>query len=230
MQSGLQSLLRHAADMPVSGPVLVPCCGPGHELPALACVLGPGYEVIGVDLSQGMVKLADMAIQAVEPTGELGSQTTGSLKTSDVGSQTQESGGSNDVLAASVGMAVRASLAAAEAAAAAVAAGSQGFRTSSAPATAGGASAAAAQATAPQALPQQAPPQVVTGAAMRAEVGDAAGGALEARFGGAAAAVFSVFGLQQLGTLAPEVGWYWAGCEGAAAHTMKGSASIYSPV
>ena len=39
------------------GAVLVPCCGPGHELAALSQRL-PGRELVGVDLSAEMVARA----------------------------------------------------------------------------------------------------------------------------------------------------------------------------
>lgn len=39
------------------GPVLVPCCGTFPELPALQAAL-PGRELVGVDLSAGMIDLA----------------------------------------------------------------------------------------------------------------------------------------------------------------------------
>ncbi len=42
------------------GPVLVPCCGSFPELPALVGHL-PGREIVGIDLSAGMVRLADRA-------------------------------------------------------------------------------------------------------------------------------------------------------------------------
>lgn len=44
------------ADLP-PGPVLVPCCGTFPELPALAAA-HPDREIVGVDLSPGMVALA----------------------------------------------------------------------------------------------------------------------------------------------------------------------------
>lgn len=42
------------------GPVLVPCCGTFPELPALVEHL-PGREIVGIDLSAGMVRLARTA-------------------------------------------------------------------------------------------------------------------------------------------------------------------------
>lgn len=47
------------ADLP-DGPVLVPCCGTFPELPALVEHL-PGREIVGIDLSAGMVRLARAA-------------------------------------------------------------------------------------------------------------------------------------------------------------------------
>jgi SAM-dependent methyltransferase len=43
--------------LPGDGPVLVPCCGTFPELPALRAAQ-PGREIVGVDLSPGMVELA----------------------------------------------------------------------------------------------------------------------------------------------------------------------------
>jgi SAM-dependent methyltransferase len=45
------------------GPVLVPCCGTFPELPALAEHL-PGREIVGIDLSSGMVGIARAAAAA----------------------------------------------------------------------------------------------------------------------------------------------------------------------
>lgn len=39
------------------GPILVPCCGTFPELPALRASL-PGREIVGIDISPGMVRLA----------------------------------------------------------------------------------------------------------------------------------------------------------------------------
>lgn len=52
----LHALMRRARELPM-GPVLVPCCGPGQELLPLALAFDD-REVVGIDLSPGMVELA----------------------------------------------------------------------------------------------------------------------------------------------------------------------------
>lgn len=50
--------VRAATESPLpDGPVLVPCCGTFPELPVLAEHL-PGREIVGIDLSEGMVRVA----------------------------------------------------------------------------------------------------------------------------------------------------------------------------
>jgi SAM-dependent methyltransferase/ketosteroid isomerase-like protein len=56
----VDALARVGKKLP-QGPVLVPCCGPGQELLRLA-VAFPDREVIGIDLSPGMVERARMRI------------------------------------------------------------------------------------------------------------------------------------------------------------------------
>lgn len=46
-----------AESMPPSGPILVPCCGTFPELPGLVAA-HPDREIVGIDLSAGMVRLA----------------------------------------------------------------------------------------------------------------------------------------------------------------------------
>lgn len=56
----LNDAVRAVADVAASlppGPVLVPCCGTFPELPALQAAL-PGRELVGLDLSPGMIDLA----------------------------------------------------------------------------------------------------------------------------------------------------------------------------
>lgn len=52
----LTAAVRAVPDLP-PGPIVVPCCGPFPELPALRR-LHPGRELVGVDLSAGMVDMA----------------------------------------------------------------------------------------------------------------------------------------------------------------------------
>ncbi|KAG2486535.1 hypothetical protein HYH03_014836 [Edaphochlamys debaryana] len=63
LKSGLQELQKHALP---PGPLLVPCCGPGHELPLLHKLYGGVRRVVGLDLSRGMVDLALREIDAYE--------------------------------------------------------------------------------------------------------------------------------------------------------------------
>jgi SAM-dependent methyltransferase len=56
LKDALTALLAQASGLP-SGPVLVPCCGPGQELLWLADAL-PGRRIWGIDLSAGMVERA----------------------------------------------------------------------------------------------------------------------------------------------------------------------------
>ncbi|GAX74647.1 hypothetical protein CEUSTIGMA_g2095.t1 [Chlamydomonas eustigma] len=48
--------------LPAEGMILVPCCGPGLELPLLWEELGARYDVLGIDLSEGMVEEASRVI------------------------------------------------------------------------------------------------------------------------------------------------------------------------
>ncbi len=56
IEDALSEITSRAGELP-RGPVLVPCCGPGRELELLAARL-PGREILGSDLSRGMVELA----------------------------------------------------------------------------------------------------------------------------------------------------------------------------
>jgi len=170
MATGLHSLLQHSTHIPAGAPVLVPCCGPGHELPALSLALGGAgagtgeggtgpCEVIGVDLSQGMIALAQQVVALHHASGS------------------SSSGGSSG-----------------EAGASAVAAASH-----QALAAARGAIAAAGRTPAPALGP------------MQAYVGDACAD-MEEKYRGKAGALFSVFGLQQLGGLAPAALAGWVRC------------------
>ncbi|GFR51263.1 hypothetical protein Agub_g13570 [Astrephomene gubernaculifera] len=60
LQSALVELRQH--ELP-AGPIIVPCCGPGHEVVLLHQLYGGRRTVLGLDLSQGMVALAKQAIQ-----------------------------------------------------------------------------------------------------------------------------------------------------------------------
>ena len=53
----LKHLQTHARTLP-PGIVLVPCCGPGQELPPIARLLGGAHAVLGTDLAPGMVEIA----------------------------------------------------------------------------------------------------------------------------------------------------------------------------
>ncbi|MBI3725925.1 class I SAM-dependent methyltransferase [bacterium] len=56
IDDAISALASRASALP-EGLVLVPCCGPGHELPLVASALS-GRDVAGVDLSRGMVEVA----------------------------------------------------------------------------------------------------------------------------------------------------------------------------
>src|SRR5581483_4431811 len=55
-EEAVRALTKRARKLPL-GSVLVPCCGPGQELLPLALAF-PDREVLGIDLSPGMVALA----------------------------------------------------------------------------------------------------------------------------------------------------------------------------
>jgi SAM-dependent methyltransferase len=65
-QDALAQLSHHALALP-SGVCVVPCCGPGHELPLVAAALGPERTLIGSDLSPGMVEIASARAASVGP-------------------------------------------------------------------------------------------------------------------------------------------------------------------
>jgi SAM-dependent methyltransferase len=65
-RDALSQLSLHVGGLP-DGACVVPTCGPGQELPLVAAVLGPGRELIGSDISPGMVKRAAMRAAAVGP-------------------------------------------------------------------------------------------------------------------------------------------------------------------
>lgn len=136
-QSAVQMLLPH--QLP-PGPVLVPCCGPGHELVLLHDLFGGTRPVVGVDLSTGMIELAKEAIAKYQE-------------------QQQAKGARPEGTAPSR------------------------------PCAAGGAAGAG-------------------GAALEAHVGDAS--SLDEH--APAAAVVSVFGLQQMGAVAPQALASWGRC------------------
>ncbi|GLC46173.1 hypothetical protein PLESTM_001835100 [Pleodorina starrii] len=178
LQSALRELRQHRLP---PGPVVVPCCGPGHELVLLHRLYGGKRAVNGLDLSQGMVDLARAAIR----THLLSSSPS-----------LDEAGGGRQL----------------------------------------GADSATPQATGPEAATQSPPPpqhqqqqqqQQVEEEEERGEVKevDAGGQAsaaapLEAHVAdascldgyGPAAAVLSVFGLQQMGPAAPQALASWVRC------------------
>jgi SAM-dependent methyltransferase len=63
-QDALAQLSHHALALP-SGVCVVPCCGPGQELPLVAAALGPERTLIGSDLSPGMVEIASARAASV---------------------------------------------------------------------------------------------------------------------------------------------------------------------
>ena len=65
-QDALAQLRQHASALP-PGVCVVPCCGPGQELPLVAAALGPERSLIGSDLSPGMIELAKVRAAAVGP-------------------------------------------------------------------------------------------------------------------------------------------------------------------
>jgi len=65
-QDALAHLKQHASALP-PGVCVVPCCGPGQELPLVAAALGPDRSLIGSDLSPGMIELAKVRAAAVGP-------------------------------------------------------------------------------------------------------------------------------------------------------------------
>jgi SAM-dependent methyltransferase len=62
----LAVLKLHAAALP-AGPVLIPCCGPGQELPLVAEVLGERHPVLGTDIAPGMIAIAQKRAEACGP-------------------------------------------------------------------------------------------------------------------------------------------------------------------
>jgi SAM-dependent methyltransferase len=56
-RDALAALTAHVASLPPGG-AMVPCCGPGQELPALAEMLGTERTIIGIDLAPGMIAIA----------------------------------------------------------------------------------------------------------------------------------------------------------------------------
>lgn len=57
-RDALAALRSHSVKaLPAAGAV-VPCCGPGQELPAIAEVLGTERPVLGIDLAPGMIDIA----------------------------------------------------------------------------------------------------------------------------------------------------------------------------
>lgn len=53
------TMQRFVAQKLPHGPILVPACGPGHELVMLANAFSDGRHIIGIDLAEGMVDLAN---------------------------------------------------------------------------------------------------------------------------------------------------------------------------
>ena len=75
--SALAALFARALELPPRGAVLVPCCGPGHELARLGALL-PGRRIVGVDLAAGMVRRARRAAatSAARVTAHVGDAAT----------------------------------------------------------------------------------------------------------------------------------------------------------
>lgn len=186
MGTGLAALLQHDSHVPPHAPILVPCCGPGHELPAAALTLGPGREVIGVDLSQGMISLAQQVVDlhASTTSNNLGHASPGQagqasflapyIQPAAPTGHIQLSGDVTDAVKEASEQALTVAKAVLEAAA------------------------------------RQLPPTSALGP-MQAYVGDACAD-MEDRFRGTAGAVLSVFGLQQLGPLAASALAGWVRC------------------
>lgn len=65
-RDALAELSKHASALP-AGACVVPTCGPGQELPLVAAALGPEREVIGSDLSPGMIVRAQVHATAAGP-------------------------------------------------------------------------------------------------------------------------------------------------------------------
>mmetsp|Transcript_18121 Transcript_18121/g.38992 ORF Transcript_18121/g.38992 Transcript_18121/m.38992 type:complete len:400 (+) Transcript_18121:248-1447(+) len=68
MHGALEVLQRNAGSLPPGRLVLVPCCGPGLEMSLISRCLGHGHPLLGVDLSQGMVDIANRLAQEAERT------------------------------------------------------------------------------------------------------------------------------------------------------------------
>ncbi|KAK9812612.1 hypothetical protein WJX72_000552 [[Myrmecia] bisecta] len=51
-------------NLPPHGQVVVPACGPGHELLMLAKALPESVRILGIDLAEGMVEVANQRIEA----------------------------------------------------------------------------------------------------------------------------------------------------------------------
>ena len=65
-QDALAQLRYHALLLP-PGVCVLPCCGPGQELPLVAAALGPERRLIASDLSHGMIELAKLRAAATGP-------------------------------------------------------------------------------------------------------------------------------------------------------------------
>jgi SAM-dependent methyltransferase len=61
--AALAQLGAHADSLP-EGAILVPCCGPGQELPPIAALL-PDRTILGTDLAPGMVAIAQARCDAL---------------------------------------------------------------------------------------------------------------------------------------------------------------------
>lgn len=62
----IHQLKKHAQWLP-TGTCVVPTCGPGHELPLVAEVLGPDRPLVGSDLSYGMIERSKKYAAAIGP-------------------------------------------------------------------------------------------------------------------------------------------------------------------
>ncbi|KAJ9524450.1 hypothetical protein QJQ45_019514, partial [Haematococcus lacustris] len=184
--TGLATLLAAAASqgLPPGRPVLAPCCGPGPELLLLSRALRHRHPLLGVDVSQGMLRLAQCLIdaEAAPPAraaaAAAGGGAAGPPPTSPFSCRQQQCQGGRGqrTLAPTSSQHPTDPL---------------GGRQGGGPGPLLGAG--------------PAPPGLVS-----VVVGDAC--LLDHSHQGAAAALFSVFGLQQLGTQAPQALASWARC------------------